>query len=82
MSRSSALITLGVLTVLAPLSGLPQSWITFILALLGIAIVLMGISLRSEHARRMRDTAFVPPTLPTPPTDSEPAPHHGPSSMA
>lgn len=87
MSRSSAFITLGVLVVIAPLSGLPQSWITFLLAIIGIIIVLMGISMRSEAARRQRDMAYVPPTLPTAPAAEPESPHehhshHAPSAMS
>jgi cell division protein FtsW (lipid II flippase) len=89
MSRSSALILLGILVVVAPLSGLPESWITFLLAVFGIIIALIGIAMRAAQARRAREAAFVPATLPVAESSpAEPEPihahhdHHHPSAIS
>jgi protein-S-isoprenylcysteine O-methyltransferase Ste14 len=84
MSRSSALILLGVLVVLTPLSGLPQSWITFLLAVFGIIIALIGIAMRTSGPREAHQVPTAS-MLTTESTDeSEPAAHHHehPSSIA
>ena len=46
MSRSSALILLGVLTVLAPFSGLPFAFRTFLLVVFGASVLGIGLSMR------------------------------------
>jgi len=50
MSRESLLILLGVLIFLAPFSGLPFSWLSWILSLLGIIVGIVGFSLRAKRA--------------------------------
>ena len=81
MSRSSALILLGILVVLAPLSGLPESWITALLALLGIGVALMGVALRAEHARRMGHSVAASSAAPLSEPEQVPDSHH-PSAIA
>jgi TRAP-type C4-dicarboxylate transport system permease small subunit len=65
MSRVSTLILLGVLVFLSPFLGLPLSWLFWILPILGIAIVVAGLSLRQSRVRaEMRASA-------TPASESE-----------
>jgi len=49
MSRESVLILLGVLTVFAPFSGLPVSWLAWILPVLGVCVVIIGVSLKLQQ---------------------------------
>jgi hypothetical protein len=42
MSRANILIVLGLLTALAPFSGLPSSWLQWLLPIAGIAIAATG----------------------------------------
>lgn len=51
MSRSSALITLGILTILVPFSGLPQSIRSFLAVIFGAAVLAVGLALRAHAAR-------------------------------
>ena len=51
MSRSSALILLGALTILIPFSGLPVAFRSLITVVFGMAILAVGLSLRSREAR-------------------------------
>jgi hypothetical protein len=90
MSRSSAIILLGILVILAPLSGLPTSWVTLLLAIFGVIIALIGIALRAEGARKAREAMFTPSNLPVaefspadPVSPDEPHhDHHKPSAIA
>lgn len=50
MSRPGLLILLGIIVLVIPFSGLPMSWRTFFLAITGLVIVLVGVSLRSPRA--------------------------------
>ncbi len=50
MSRSGALITLGLFTMLAPFSGLPSSVRSFLALIFGACVVGIGISLRVRKA--------------------------------
>ena len=54
MSRSSALIILGILTVLAPYSGLPVAMRAMIVLVLGAAVLAIGVTMRAEAARLQR----------------------------
>lgn len=58
MSRASSLILLGILVALSPFIGLPLSVLAWILPILGIMIVLTGISFR---VRRPREEASPAP---------------------
>ena len=51
MSRSSTLILLGVLTILAPFSGLPIALRNLLAAIFGACVLGIGISLRTREAR-------------------------------
>jgi len=46
MSRSSTLILLGVIVLLAPFIGVPGDWVELIETIAGIMIVGFGIALR------------------------------------
>ncbi len=50
MSRSSTLILLGVLVVLAPFSGLPMNIRSLLSVLFGAGIVVVGLSMRMRTA--------------------------------
>ena len=62
MSRSSVLIMLGALTILAPFSGLPSAIRTLIAIGLGVAVIGIGVAMRSKEQRRL--LAAEPPTSP------------------
>jgi hypothetical protein len=49
MSRTSLLIILGILVVLTPFSGLPLSWLSWILPIIGLIVIVIGVSLHRRH---------------------------------
>jgi len=51
MSRTTTLVILGILIFLTPFSGLPLSWLSWILPILGLAVVVSGLSLRQSRVR-------------------------------
>lgn len=51
MSRTSTLITLGVLVILMPFSGLPASIRTSLLIVFGAIIASIGLAMRLHEAR-------------------------------
>lgn len=55
MSRPTVLIILGILIALTPYSGLPLSILSFVLPLLGLAVIGVGLV---ERAERKRQTPF------------------------
>lgn len=54
MSRTSAIILLGVLTILTPYSGLPATYRTLITVVLGATVAWVGLLTRSEEMRALR----------------------------
>lgn len=68
MSRSTALILLGVLIILTLFSGLPESWITTLLALFGVIVAFVGVAIRAESVKRAQQAT---PAVASP-TASEP----------
>lgn len=62
MSQGSILIVLGLVTVVAPFSGLPLSWIEILLPLIGLAVALIGYLSRKSDSHpisTLEDTALV-----------------------
>ena len=57
MSRTSTLIILGLLTVLAPFSGLPMPMRTFLEVVCGAVVAGIGLFLRASEADRERQSA-------------------------
>ena len=53
MSRASVLIVLGVLTILAPFSGLPVALRTLLIIGFGAAVLGIGVAERSKEQRRL-----------------------------
>jgi hypothetical protein len=54
MSRESFLIVLAVLVMISPFLGLPGSWLFWLLPVLGLFVLIIGISLRRDrHFREM-----------------------------
>lgn len=53
MSREPILSVLGVLVIIAPFAGLPLSWLSVFLPVIGILILLIGVTLtvRKRDAR-------------------------------
>ncbi len=49
MSRENILILLGLMTMLAPYSGLPISWLEFILPAIGLIVVLIASMVRASQ---------------------------------
>lgn len=52
MSRVSTLILLGVLIALSPFLGLPLSILMWVLPILGLMVLLTGVSLRARRVRK------------------------------
>lgn len=50
MSKEGTLITIGVLVFLTPFLGLPSSWLTWILPVLGVVILVIAQILRKHRA--------------------------------
>ena len=50
MSRTGTLVLLGILVALAPFVGLPLSVLAWVLPILGVMVLLTGISLRARRA--------------------------------
>lgn len=61
MSRSSALIVLGLLTILVPFSGLPVSVRTVLLVIVGACAVGIGFSMRPSEQRASVERPVEPP---------------------
>lgn len=60
MSRTSTLILLGILTMLTPFSGLPNTYRSVLIVAFGVAILGIGLSLRSEETQRVHADVQVP----------------------
>ena len=71
MSRTSTLITLGVLVILMPFSGLPASIRTSLLIVFGAIIASIGLAMRLHEARGAHPT---PSAAEPAATSEEPAP--------
>lgn len=69
MTREHVLMILGVLTLLAPWSGLPLRLLEWILPLIGLAVVGIAFTLR---ARSLPPAPRTPPALPPNDSRSEP----------
>ena len=63
MSRESILIILGILVIVAPWSGFPLAWLKWAFLIFGLAVVLIGFTLRRRTA---------PGAHPVPPAEPEP----------
>lgn len=48
MSRESVLVLIGVLVAVSPFSGLPVTWLAWILPVMGVAVLLIGVSLKAQ----------------------------------
>lgn len=59
MSRSGALITLGLFTMLAPFSGLPSSVRSLLALFFGACVVGVGISLRVRGSSSVKEEPSV-----------------------
>lgn len=51
MSKSSTLILLGIVTILAPLSGFPGALRSFVTLVTGALVLWIGLSMRSRAAQ-------------------------------
>jgi len=71
MSRSSALIILGVLTMLAPYSGFPSPIRSLSAFIFGACVLGIGLAMRTRPAPPT-PAEPLPPVEPTPPTDVSP----------
>jgi len=72
MSRSSTLILLGVLIILAPFSGLPMAFRSFLAIVFGACVLGMGLSLRAREARAAQAAVETPASEPVPPQEISP----------
>jgi len=60
MSRVTTLIFLGILIALSPFAGLPLYVLAWILPVLGIMVILTGISLRARRSGEAPSAAPAP----------------------
>lgn len=74
MSRTSTLILLGVLTILAPFSGLPAEIRTLLAVIFGAGIAGIGLLIRADEAREqgVGESAIASETSETQATESAP----------
>lgn len=52
MSRESILVVLAVFIIVSPYVGLPLAWLSWILPVLGLFVLIIGVSLRRERKAR------------------------------
>lgn len=72
MSRSSTLILLGVLTILAPFSGLPMAFRSLLSVIFGACVLGIGFSMRAREVHKAQPILETPPTPEMPPTGVSP----------
>ncbi len=51
MTRGTSLIILALLIIIAPFSGLPNSWLMVILPVIGLIVLIIGTTLRHHNPR-------------------------------
>ncbi|MDB4992527.1 MAG: hypothetical protein JWL75_772 [Parcubacteria group bacterium] len=68
MSRERILIGLGVLILISPWSGLPLTWLMWILPVLGLAVIVIGFTLltRNKEVLPANQDTSVPPSIDPP----------------
>ncbi len=69
MSRNSTLILLGILTVLAPFSGLPIAFRTLLTVIFGTCVAGIGFALRASevHSTSIQPAVETPQRVPPEP---------------
>jgi len=72
MSRSSTLILLGVLTILAPFSGLPMAFRSLLSVIFGACVLGIGFSMRAREVHTAQAQPEIPSTPITTPTGVSP----------
>lgn len=72
MSRTSTIILLGFLTILAPFSGLPIGFRTLLQVIFGACVLGIGLALRAEEAKNAHAHSEPPPEVNTPPSSISP----------
>jgi hypothetical protein len=66
MSREKILVILGVLVLISPWSGLPLSWLLWVLSAIGLAVIAIGVTLRKRTNTELpvvQDPQHVSPTV-------------------
>lgn len=48
MSRESVLIVVGILVAISPFSGLPVSWLVWILPIMGAIVAVIGMTYKAQ----------------------------------
>ena len=61
MSRTSTLILLGVLVILAPFSGLPVAVRNLLAVIFGACVLGIGLSMRAREAHAAQQAVETPP---------------------
>lgn len=78
MSRTNALILLGILVMLAPFSGLPLAFRTLLTLVFGAIVLGIGLTLRAQEVRQAQSAEHGSPT-----EESIPEPvRHTPTSIS
>lgn len=70
MSRTSTLILLGILIILAPFSGLPVAIRSLLAVVFGAAVAGIGLSMRTHEVQSAQLPVEPPAVEPTPPSIS------------
>ena len=52
MSKEASIIAIGALVIVAPFLGLPGSWRTALLLILGVSLVIIGVVMRRDVVSR------------------------------
>jgi hypothetical protein len=63
MTRDTLLLILAPLIAVAPFAGIPLSWLNWLLPLIGLAVLIIGISFRRDRTRPPTPPQTLPPTL-------------------
>ncbi len=72
MSKEGTLITLGVLVAISPFLGLPLSWLSFFLPVMGTITLFIGYLIRRDHVashtrlQTVQDTPSFDTSAPSP----------------
>jgi TRAP-type C4-dicarboxylate transport system permease small subunit len=55
MSRDTILLVLAVVIAVSPFAGLPIAWLSYILPVVGLIILIIGISQRRDRRARIQE---------------------------
>lgn len=74
MSRSSVLILVGIILIVAPFAGVPSSWLAFLIPFLGVIVCIVGFSVRESQVKNSMTAMAAAQSPKAEVTAEEPAP--------